>query len=397
MKKAVIFGAGNIGRGFIGQLFSESGYQITYVDLDQPLLDTFNRNHHYTIRLVTNETSHELKVGPVRGVSANHQPEAVLEAIVTANLGATAVGVRALEQVALTIAAGIQHRADQKIMSPLNIILCENLKNAALIFSKMVKSALPAEYHIYLAKYIGFVDTVIARMIPPLPVELRNQDRSLILAEPYKDLPIDANAFIGPIPDVVGLIPATAFSFYTEQKLYIHNAGHAVLGYIGYQHGYKYAYKALLDPQIFDIVHGAMVESQRTLEKKYNLAADNLTPYIEDLLARFGNVALGDTIFRLGRDPIRKLARHDRLIGAALAALSEGIEPKYLLAGIVAALHFNPPHDPLALELQNDLLQDGLEAVLHRVGDLKPTSPLAQMIQQEINNLSITPFWEIYG
>ena len=36
MKQAIIFGAGNIGRGFIGQLYSESGYHVTFVDVDGP-------------------------------------------------------------------------------------------------------------------------------------------------------------------------------------------------------------------------------------------------------------------------------------------------------------------------------------------------------------------------
>ncbi len=380
MKEAVIFGAGNIGRGFIGQLFSESGYRITFVDIDQSLLAALNQQGRYTIRLVTNNSSDEVGVGPVFGLLADNRA-AVAQAVAKAEIAATAVGARVLEYIAPNVATGIICRADQGIKAPLNLLICENLKNAAHIFANMVKTALPPSYHPYLATHIGFVDTVIARMIPPLSDELRVQDPGLIIVEPYKELPVDAVGFVGSVPDIWGAIPATEFSFYTERKLYVHNAGHAVLGYFGYRRGYSYGYEALLDPEISGAVRGAMKEAQQALERKYGLASGALSAYVEDLLTRFGNRTLGDTIFRLGRDPIRKLAHNDRLIGAALTALGYGVEPTYLVRGIIAALQFDPTEDPAATTLQSRLQQVGLEPILQEVCGLEPASPLAQLIQ----------------
>jgi mannitol-1-phosphate 5-dehydrogenase len=380
MKQAVIFGAGNIGRGFIGQLFSESGYLVNFVDVDQMLLRVLNQRGQYTIRLVTNESSSDVTIGPVRGWPAS-DTEAVAQVIATAELGATAVGAGVLKQVAPTLAAGLIRRADRGITSPLNLIICENLKNAARLFREMVQAEVPPAYHAYLAQAVGWVDTVIARMAPPLPPELRAKDPSLMIVEPYKELPVDAQGIVGPLPEIVGMQPVSPFSFYIERKLYMHNAGHAVLGYLGYQYGYEYGYEALQNPEIVQAVRGAMTESQQALEQKYGLADQAITPYREDAIARFYNRALGDTIFRLGRDPIRKLAPNDRLIGAALNALEQGLEPHYLVKGIVAALHFDPPEDPVAQQLQAQLRQHGLETVLRHVCGLPPDSPLARLIK----------------
>ena len=143
MKQAIIFGAGNIGRGFIGQLFSESSYQVTFVDIDRTLLEAINRESRYTIRLVTNESSDEVSVSPVQGILADDR-EAVARAVAQAEIGATAVGARALKHVAPNVAAGITRRAEQEIESPLNFIVCENLKGAAQTFKGMVKVALAA-------------------------------------------------------------------------------------------------------------------------------------------------------------------------------------------------------------------------------------------------------------
>ncbi len=376
---AVIFGAGNIGRGFIAQLFTESGYEVTFVDVDTLLIDTFNQQQQYTIRLVTNTSSQDTTIAPVKGVLAQNQAT-VVQSMIQAHLGATAVGARALEQVASTVAAGVMRRADIDNRSPLNLIICENLKNAAHIFAQMVKVSLPPAYHAYLAQYIGFVDTVIARMIPPPSPDQRMTDPGLIVAEPYKILPVDAAGFIGPIPDLVGMIPASEFSFYTDCKLYIHNAGHAVLGYLGYQKGYTYGYEALHDPQIRAIVQGAMAESRQALEKKYNRPAGELTPFVDDLLTRFENKALGDTTFRLARDPLRKLAPNDRLIGATRTVLAQNITPINLIQGIIAALQFDAPDDPLAIELQQQQQRIGLKAVLTELCGIDPTKPLGQLI-----------------
>lgn len=382
MKQAIMFGAGNIGRGFLGQLFSESGYRVNFVDVDQTLLAALNAQGRYTIRLVTNESSTDVSVGPVRGFLATDR-DPVAQVVAEAEIGATAVGAGALKHVAPTLAAGIMRRADHGVTAPLNLIICENLKDAARLFRGMLQAELPPAYQAYLAEYVGLVDTVIARMVPPLPPELRAQDPSLIVVEPYKELPVDTAGFIGPPPDIVGMQPVTPFAFYTERKLYMHNAGHAVLGYLGYQRGYVYGYEALQDAGIAAAVRGAMQESQQALEKKYSLAKGAITPYFEDAFARFHNRALGDTIFRLGRDPIRKLAPTDRLIGAALNALEQGVQPVNLVRGIVGALRFDPPEDSIALQLQDQLQRTGLEAVLKSACGLAPDSPLAAMIKSQ--------------
>ena len=379
MKQAVIFGAGNIGRGFIGQLYSESGCEVTFVDVDRPLLDTLNERGRYTIRLVTNEQTEEVTVGPVRALHSGDL-DAVAEAVSRAEIGATAVGAGILRHIAPAVAAGIARRAQLGVSEPFNLILCENLHGAAAIFRAMVLAALPAEHHAYLAAHIGFVDTVIARMVPPLTPELRAQDPSLIIVEPYKELPVDRDGFIGEPPPIVGMIPFSPFAFFTDRKLYIHNAGHAVLGYLGYLAGYEYGYESLADDEIYLQARGAMEESALALTRKYRPAPGVLMTNIEDLLHRFGNRALGDTILRLGRDPVRKLARSDRLVGAALNALAQGVTPVHLITGIAAGLRFAHPDDPVAQQVQTQLREQGIERVLTDVCGLAADEPLAGMV-----------------
>ncbi|MGE5603799.1 MAG: mannitol dehydrogenase, partial [Nitrososphaerales archaeon] len=300
MKQAIIFGAGNIGRGFMGQLFSESGYFVTFVDVDRTLLDALNARGSYTIRLVTNERTETVEVGPVAALHSDADLDAAADVLARAGIGATAVGAGILKHIAPVVARGIERRAEIGNDEAFNLILCENLHGAARIFQDLVLSHLPAGLHPFVDEHVGFVDTVIARMVPPLTPELRAEDPSLILVEPYKELPVDREAFAGPIPAIVGMIPYAPFAFFTERKLYIHNAGHATLAYLGYLKGYEYGYEALADDEIYFQARGAMEESALALTRKFHPPSGSLLANIDDLLHRFGNRALGDTILRLG-------------------------------------------------------------------------------------------------
>ena len=381
MKHAVMFGAGNIGRGFLGQLFSESGYEVVFVDVDELLIAALNERGGYPLRLVDNEHVEELSISPVRALHSRNA-EAVAEALSTADIAATAVGARVLPHIAPLVAVGLVRRAEAGTPSALNVIVCENLHEAAAAFRQMVELHVPQSRRPYFETYVGFVDTVIGRMVPPPTPEMRAQDPALIVVEPYKELPVDRRGFVGKIPPIVGMQPCDNFAAYTARKLYLHNCGHAVLAYLGYQRGHTFGYEALDDPAIRPVFEQALTEAQAGIVAGYAVEALWLKAHADDLIQRYANRALGDTIFRLGRDPIRKLAPHDRLVGAARLAEQAGVRPQGLSWGIAAAYRFDPPDDPLAVDLQALIAADGLEAVMSRVSGIEPGEPLAALVRE---------------
>ena len=387
MPQAVIFGAGNIGRGFIGQLFSEGGYDVVFVDVDRALVEALNQRHAYTIRLVSNEGQESVRVAPVRALHASQRNE-ISSALMDAEMAASAVGSAALQAIAPSVASGVSMRASPEKSGHLNFLLCENLKGAARTFREMVEAGLDEQERVYAQNHVGFVDTVVARMVPAPTPQMRAEDPSLIAVEPFKELPVDRDAFSGPPPDIPGIIPVSPFAFFTERKLHIHNAGHSVLAYLGYLAGYEYGYEALADDDIYFQARGAMEESARALTRRYHPATGSLLINIEDLLRRFGNRALGDTVARLARDPMRKLGRADRLVGASLSCLAEGISPTNLATGIAAGLRFTMRGDPSAGQVQDIIRTRGIAHALAEVCELGPGEPLFDMVVQRYRELT---------
>lgn len=379
MKKAIMYGGGNIGRGFIGKVFSDSGYEVCFLDIMQPLIDEMNRRHGYIVRIVSNAETVEAPVKNVRAV--NSSTEQALEEIATCDIMATAVGVNVLPKIAPVIAEGVKKRMRES-GKPLDIILCENQLEADVLMRGWINERLNDEEKAWAEKNLGLVEASIGRMVPPLTAEEKAKDSLLICVEPYCQLPVDKAAFKGEIPDLVGLVPYTPFGFYIKRKLFLHNMGHAMVAYFAYQQGIEYIWQAVEHKEVYDLARKAMKGSGEALIREYGEEMRaNVEENIDDLLFRFGNKALKDTVARVGGDLVRKLRRNDRLVGAALYCIEQGVDPEPIVEGIRAALKFDREGDVSAPELQKALKEQGIDYVLEHYMGLEPDEPLFKMIK----------------
>ncbi len=352
--KAVMYGAGNIGRGFIGQLFYESGYNVTFIDVNEAVINALNSEREYPVRIVGNDGDSESMVRNVRAVNGN-DATAVADCIAEADIIATAVGVNVLKFTAKPFALGISKRFAIDNFKPLNIIICENKIDASGYLRNLVADELPREYHALLDEKIGFVEASIGRMVPVQTPQMQDGNPLRVCVEAYSKLPCDKDAFRGEIPPIKNLLPFSPFSFYIERKLFIHNLGHAITAYLGYQRGYEYIWQAIGDDNIRARVYAAMAQSGAALAKKHGVDYAELQEHIDDLLRRFANKALGDTVARVGGDLRRKLSPSDRLIGSLKCCIEQGLPCDAIIEGIAAALCFTL--DPLANEVPDDTLR----------------------------------------
>ena len=111
MKKAVMYGAGNIGRGFIGKTFSESGYEVCFVDVVETVVSRLNEDKCYPVRIVSNDGQREEIVHNVLAVNGLDL-ESVAQEIAAADIMATAVGVNVLPAIVKPLCAGLKKRFD---------------------------------------------------------------------------------------------------------------------------------------------------------------------------------------------------------------------------------------------------------------------------------------------
>lgn len=370
--KAVMYGGGNIGRGFIGMLFSQSGYDVTFIDVADSVVDGLNEKKRYPIRFVSTYGKEDIFVEPVSAVHGSNL-ELTAQVIAEADIMATAVGARILKFIAPNIANGIRRRM-QAGGKPLDIIICENLMDADKLLRSLLQEQLTKEENIWFEKNVGLVEASIGRMVPVQTEKMKEGEPLRVCVERYGFLPVDKAAFKGEIPKIKDMIPYEPFGFYIERKLYVHNMGHAVCAYLGNYLGKEYIYQAIEDSDVQYIVENAMLESARAVAAEYNEDLQAILLHAQDLLMRFTNEALGDTCARVGGDPARKLSVKDRLIGASGLCLRQGIYPAYIFLGAGGAIY---------QYLEENGEEQGIEQameVLEKLSSLEKTSEQAKGI-----------------
>ncbi len=370
--KAVMYGGGNIVRGFIGATLSQSGYEVTFIDVAETVVKALQENRSYPVRYVSSNGYEDVIIQNVTAINGN-DAEATAEAIAECDIMATAVGARILKFIVPNLVAGLRKRWARG-GEPLNIIICENLMDANKVLEVMLKEQLTEEERDTFDETVGLVEASIGRMVPIQTEEMKDGDPMRVCVERYGFLPVDQSAFKGKIPNISNMVPSTPFDFYIKRKLYVHNMGHAICAYLGGFNGRKYIWQAIDNPDILHIVQNAMLDSAAALSKKYGVPLNDILPHITDLLGRFRNQALGDTCQRVGGDPARKLGPDDRLIGAGLLCLEQGITPVYTALGAAGAIY------RYLGEANEEQTAEQAKTVLREISQLSEIHPLAQLI-----------------
>lgn len=373
--KAVVLGAGKIGRSFIGQLLSRGGYEVVFVDADLKLIEELNRRGHYNV-IIKAEKEEILHIENVRGVSV-FDLEKASDEIAGASIMAVCVGLNNIPKIIPLLSKGLLKRFQVDQNNPLDIILAENLRDAADFFRERLIENLPADYP--LNDLVGLVETSIGKMVPIMRQEDLEEDSLQVFAERYNQLILDKKAFKNAIPAIEGLAPKENMKAWVDRKLFIHNLGHAATAYLGYFYdpSFTYIYEPLAVPEIYKQVRETMLQSAEILMKKYpgEFTLQALTEHVDDLLSRFQNKHLGDTIFRVGCDLFRKLSAQDRLAGSIHLALELNLPFDKILFSLVCGCHFRATDQkgellPMDTEFSH-LYEKGIQSVLTQVCGFK--------------------------
>ena len=373
--KAVHFGAGNIGRGFVGLLLHEAGYEVVFSDVAEALVARLQEADSYTVSTVGRHPT-DTVVDGFRALNSAQDPEALTEEIASADLVTTAVGAHILRFVAPAIAAGIAARPDGA--PPLAVLACENAINATDLLEQEIRGFYQGEE---LEDRTVFANTAVDRIVP-VQAEGAGLD---VTVEDFYEWAVERGPFDGHEPEVPGITWVDDLGPYIERKLFTVNTGHATTAWHGWAAGHATIAESIADPAIAARVEAVLAETSALLVAKHGFAEEEMATYRGKVLGRFANTALPDPVERVGRAPLRKLSREDRIIGPAAELAERSLGHDALLGAFAAALAFTPDGDEEVDRLQEVLRTSSVEEAAAEITGLSADHPLFAEVRERIS------------
>ena len=372
--KALHFGGGNIGRGFIGKILAEAGYEVVFADINMTVIDRLNQDHGYTVHVVGEGVDQKETVKNVRGINSGDEA-AVTAEISDATLVTTAVGPPVLEILAPLLARSLaaRYRAGG---APLNIIACENMVRGSSFLKEKVLTAAGDDAALIDAN-TGFVDCAVDRIVPP--VRGGDADPLAVTVEVFSEWIVDSTQFKGAVPAIAGMIATDKLMAFIERKLFTLNTGHTALAYFGQLARKKTVGEAMQDDAVRQAAEAVMKESGAVLIRRYAFDPAAHRAYIDKILKRFANPYLHDDIDRVARQPLRKLGAQERFIKPLNGMLEYDLPHDATVRAIAATLHYHNPDDPQAVEMQYYRQAHGIAATLAKYSDFDNTAVVAEI------------------
>ncbi|KAF2098879.1 mannitol-1-phosphate 5-dehydrogenase [Rhizodiscina lignyota] len=371
-KRAVHFGGGNIGRGFVAEFLHNSGYYVTFVDVMDPLIEQLQSTPSYTVTEIGEEGRREFKIDHYQAINSKYEEAKVIEEIAKADTVTCAVGPNILKFIGPVIAKGIEAR---KLDYPLAVIACENMIGGTDKLKEFIDAKLSDDTKANLKKYARFANSAIDRIVPQQPP---NSGLN-VLIERFFEWCVDATPFkdVG-TPSIKGVHFVDDLHPYIERKLFTVNTSHATAAYYAHNRHIPFIHEAMANQEIHDIVRDCIRETANLIVKKYDhVSTEEQSEYVEAIVKRISNHELKDNVERVGRAPLRKLGRKERFIGPASQLAEMGEKCDCLVAATEMAFRFqNVEGDEESTELAKIMKENDAKSVVEKVCGLEPDHPL---------------------
>jgi mannitol-1-phosphate 5-dehydrogenase len=375
MKKAVHFGAGNIGRGFIGEILFENGFEIAFVDVNETIIDALNERGSYEIE-IAEEGQRHIAVSGVRGINNRLHPEVVVEAISEADLVTTAIGPNILPFIASLVAQGIEARQAAGNQAPLDVLACENMIGGSEFLYEEVKKHLSEAGLAFAQEHIGFPNAAVDRIVPAQS----HEDPLFVVVEPFNEWVVETRGMKNPDLVLDKVHYEAELEPFIERKLFSVNSGHATSAYTGAYYGAQTILEALQNVTVKNNVEAVLAEIRSLLIAKWGFDEQALVDYHKVIISRFENPFIVDDVARVARTPIRKLGYDERFIRPIRELKERGLSYQYLLQTVAYVFGYRDETDEQSVQLQALLAEKSLEEVVKEVTGLSDQDLIAEIV-----------------
>lgn len=333
-RRIAILGAGKIGRGVVGLLFSRAGYRLHLYDMYMDGMRQLEAQGYYDARVTDgHEVDETVRIDSFDVVDSS-EPGPMVELLQQVDVAACCVYEGAFESISRVVAEAVRRRCAAGVERALNVLLCVNALGAPKRVRGYIESGLDEAEREYARRHVGVCQVmVLAAGIPSEPGA--NPWQVVVSANP--GLEIDADAWRGPRVDVPGVSFVHGAQGLLYRKVYCGNMRHAMAGFMGRAAGYEYICECHRDKRIRASIVGAFNEAHDAILQEYDYDPAEDAEWVDFITAKL-DADVRDPVERVIANAAEKLSRPNRFVGPALMCLRHDITPFYLTRGIAYGL-----------------------------------------------------------
>lgn len=377
MGNVVIVGAGRLGKGYFGEVFDAAGWGVTYLDKDPRVIEAL-RSGEIRVTVLTTESVEERRLTRFGAAMVDD-----LRAASSALLGADVVMLPLYPEdfaaAAVDLAPALAEVASQQPGRRLSFICATNKNHIIDQIRQGFLDALPDA-----AARAWFADNVVVRD----SIIRRGTDADSSWSTELVTTAVAPLLIQGPlhhdISDVPWLELRDGIDVLKEVKVLTINGPHAATAYAGAARGHATIPAAAADPAVADLAARVKTAIDTAVLLEYPVTPEQLHDLEYLPKAKF---ELEDSISRVAFDPIRKLGRGDRLVGAALMCRKHGVDHEALVEAIACALAYSDPADAASQRLQELRRELGAGGALASIAELPQDDPLILAVVDRFEQL----------
>lgn len=337
----MIVGPGKIGCGYLAPLFASAGWEVVLTARTEQTAARIRQAGSFRVR-VTGDGGGSHEVAGVDAVAAGTEP--FDRAVAGADVVATAVGVDRVAALGPALARAL---ATRNPADAVDVWVVENQDRAGDLERAVRAAAAASGLELPPVGFAGAVASVAVGR-----GDWRGPGRPEFVGDGARRLSVDRTRLCRPLPCLPGVRGTSQYLARLWEKLFVFNTGHALCAYLGSLRRHVSVDQAVTDPALRPLVVGCLLESRKALLRVHPRLGTDVHGPVAEALSRYGDAELADPVERVARDPLRKLAPGDRLLGPAEQTRAVlGRVPAHFALAIAGALLYRNPADAQACRL----------------------------------------------
>lgn len=355
MRNVIIVGAGRLGKGFMGEIFFNAGWQITFLDRDPQVIQALNRTGAYTVQVHTTDAVFTNEITGYQAYLADEHYQ-VMTNFLKSDLLMLPLYPADFEAVAKYLAHCFNTQYDTDPMAKKTLVCLTNKNHIIDQITAYFRDHLRDDaVKRWFDRHVVVRDAIVRR----------GTDAKTNAATQLVTTAVAALIIQGPVysdfSDVEWLEVRDNVAMLKDIKVFLINGPHATAAYAGYLKNYHDIVEAEKDPAIQKLVQTVHDATVQAVLHEYPVTRNQIRE-LEYLPTAKGEMP--DTIYRVGFDPIRKLGEHDRLMGVVKLCEKYGINPEGLIQAVACAFAYSEPHDKSAVTIQKAIHSKGIMATV---------------------------------